>query len=106
MDGKDSVQLIGAPMTKRTFRPSLLQPVCNFCRKPGHFQRNYQMAKGLCLACGSGDHKKKDCSHRRIRNPTPVQLTLPALPAMRDSGRKLTPSPAVDFLSGTKRTKN
>ena len=55
------VRSFGAPAAKRTFQPPSQQLVCGYCQKPGHNQRNYRMANGLCLACGSGNHSVGEC---------------------------------------------
>jgi len=60
------VGAIKAQMARRPFRPAhpqITQPllVCNYFQKPGHFQKDYHRANGLCLVCGFGDHTIEGC---------------------------------------------
>ena len=71
---KDSVKLIGVPLTI----------VCGYCRRPEHLQRNCRIASGYCFKCGSKDHLMIECPFKKLRNATPVRLALPAPPPGRN----------------------
>jgi len=78
MDEEDADRATQGPMMKRPFQTPLPQITCNFCHRPGHFKRDCRVAKGLCLACGSGSHAVRDCRYRRFEHTAPVRPALPA----------------------------
>jgi len=77
------VRTARAPMVRKPFRSAPPQstqvvPVCNYCQRPGHLQKDCRRANGLCLACGSGDHTIEGCP---LRRSGVINRTLPTLPA-------------------------
>ena len=77
-DDDNEVRVTHDPMRKRPFQTPLPQITCNFCHRPRHFKRDCRVAKGLCLACGSGSHAVRDCRYRRFEHTAPVRPALPA----------------------------
>ena len=39
--------------------------LCNYCEKPNHVRRDCRKRLGLCLVCGSADHRVATCPERR-----------------------------------------
>jgi len=78
----DPVRAAKVPMIRRPFQPAppqIAQPfsISNYFQKPDHFQKDYRMANGLCLACGSSDHTIEGCPHKRMGV---INRALPAPP--------------------------
>ena len=78
MDEEDEDRATQGPMMERPFQTPLSQIVCNYCHRPGHYKRDCREAKGLCLVCGSGRHRLRDCPHREFGHVAPLRPALPA----------------------------
>ncbi|CAI9117276.1 OLC1v1018633C1 [Oldenlandia corymbosa var. corymbosa] len=42
-------------------------PICAFCRKPGHLEKNCWFKQRRCLGCGSTEHYARECPKNRDR---------------------------------------
>ncbi|MBI3334611.1 hypothetical protein HYZ97_03935 [Candidatus Pacearchaeota archaeon] len=66
---------------------------CLFCKKKGHIKANCWRAKGLCLVCGSSEHKIASCPNRReLRRNKSVQTPRDESPEDEVSSRDREPS--------------
>jgi len=53
------------PLSRSSFRSSTGGRTCYYCKRVGHVKANCRRLNGLCLACGSADHRIAACPHRQ-----------------------------------------
>lgn len=51
--------------------------VCKFCRRRGHFKEDCRLRLGLCLSCGSDQHRVKECLKKQDTAETGERSALP-----------------------------
>ena len=72
----------GPQPNKRQQQPQAPK-ICDFCKKPGHIQRECRQANGWCLICGSKEHEAARCLSRipgYVLNQYQIPYALPTPP--------------------------
>ena len=47
-------------------------PICSFCERKGHEEKDCWKKAGKCLLCGSSEHLVPQCPQRSVVNPNPL----------------------------------